>query len=302
MSTLGSYGLNIPSSVNPDDVEIYYTYRPTLSSTDDDNLKYKELNPNILTKAYRDNDSGNRADEILEGMYNLQLPLSDFNRKGFYTVYIKPREIRAVIASMGTLSSFQDVRGMVIDTSKIDTQDRFKFLTNNQLVGYRVIYLNPMDGSREDYYRIVTSNNRCEPLTQNLMNSNEKITTYRYNDSSSLTFITLTPSVAPTFKANAIPFIGNTSQEVIFVNTKFEPIMIEIEMVDHDADTITNMIEGSQLRDLEGGLVTTFNENNEIYHQSEHYTLKDTYTGKPIYEVKKNKKNSIDFSQNIDDK
>jgi hypothetical protein len=36
--------------------------------------------------------------------------------------------------------------------------------------------------------------------------------------------------------------------------------------------------------------------------QAEHFTLKDQYTGKPVYEVKHNKNNSIDFSQTIDDK
>jgi hypothetical protein len=62
------------------------------------------------------------------------------------------------------------------------------------------------------------------------------------------------------------------------------------------------MLENSQLRDLDNGLVTTYNDNNEIYSQSEHFTLKDQYTGKPVFEVKQNKKNNVDFSQTIDDK
>jgi hypothetical protein len=78
--------------------------------------------------------------------------------------------------------------------------------------------------------------------------------------------------------------------------------MLDIEMTTHDADTISNMLEGSQLRDLDNGLVTTYNDRNEIYNQSEHFTLKDQYTGKPVYEVKQNKNNNVDFSQTIDDK
>ena len=78
--------------------------------------------------------------------------------------------------------------------------------------------------------------------------------------------------------------------------------MIELEMVDHDADTISTMLEGEQVRDLENGIVTTFNQDKEIYHQSEHYTLKNEYTTKPIYEVKKNKNSDIDFTQQISDK
>lgn len=297
----GTYGTRIPSTVNIDDIEIYYTYRPTLSSTDSNNLVFKKLNSNILVPARREND-GKMQDSVLEGMYNLHLPMSEFGKKGFYTVYIKPREIRTVISDVGVLSSYMDVRGLVIDTTKLTEVDRYKFSTNNNLVGYRIVYINASDGSRDDYYRIVTSNNRCEPLTTSLTTSNQKIVSYRYNDSSTLTFITVTPSTAPSFKSNAIPFIGNVSQEVLFVNTKFEPIMIEIEMVDHDADTISNMLEGSQLRDLDNGIVTTYNGNNEIYHQSEHYTLKNEYTSVPIFEVKKNKTDDIDFTQTITDK
>jgi hypothetical protein len=78
--------------------------------------------------------------------------------------------------------------------------------------------------------------------------------------------------------------------------------MLVIEMTDHDADTIYNMLEGSQLRDLDNGLVTTFNENNEIYHQSDHFTLKNTETGDPVYEVKEKRVNNIDYSQTLEDK
>ena len=73
-------------------------------------------------------------------------------------------------------------------------------------------------------------------------------------------------------------------------------------MTEHDIETISTMLEGSQLRDLDNGLVTTFNDDNQIVHQSEHYTIKDTATGNPVYEVKKNKTDSIDYSQTLEDK
>lgn len=297
----GIYGTRIPSNINSNDVEIYYTYRPTLNSTTDDNIVFKKLDSTILVKSRRDTNENEYADNIVEGMYNLKLPVNEFNRKGFYTVYIKPKEIRAIIADVGTLTSFQNVRGIVIDTEKIPTEDRYLFTTNNELVGYRIVYLDNQS-NREDYYRLVTSNNRCEPLTQATTNVNDKISTYRYNENSTLTFITITPSSAPSFKTNALPYIGKTTQEVLFVNTKFEPVAIDIEMVDHDADTISMMLENNQLRDLDNGLITTFNNEGEIYHQSEHYTLKDEYTSEPIFEVKKKKENDIDFAQTMEDK
>ena len=220
----------------------------------------------------------------------------------FYTVYIKPKEIEAVITDIGNLTAFPNVRGIVLDTAQISNSSiRSKARTNNELVGYRIVYLDE-NGRRQDYYRIITSSNKCEPVIQAPNSSSDKSYTYRYEDSSSLIFVTVSPSSAPTFKSNATPYIGKPTQKILLVNTLFEPIQIDIEMTTHDADTISYMLENSQLRDLDNGLVTTFNDENEIYHQSEHFTLKDQYTGAPVYEVKENKTNSIDFSQTINDK
>jgi len=174
-------------------------------------------------------------------------------------------------------------------------------LENNSLVGYRIIYIDD-NGNRENYFRLITSNNRSEPIIQASNMSSNKSYVYRYNDSSTLSFITVTPSSAPSFKASAAPYIGKPTQQILIVNTLFEPIMLDIEITDKDINTITTMLEGSQLRDLDNGLVTTFDENNQIYHQSEHYTIKDSATGVPVYEVKKEKTDSIDFSQSIEDK
>lgn len=302
MATSGVYGTNIPVDVEQSDIDIYYTYRETISDVNDDNLTFKKLDSSILVKAKRETTDSNDIDSTLEGMYNLQLPLDKFNKKGFYTIYIKPKEYKCVIADVGVLQSYPDVRGIVFDTSTVDDSLRGVIRNNNSLVGYRVIYLDSDTKERSSLYRIVTSNNLCEPLTQNLTNTTSNIITYRFNQNSTLSFVTLTPSTAPSFKSNESPYIGQTSQQVLLVNTKFEPIMIELEMVDHDADTISTMLEGNQLRDLDNGLITTFNNDDEIYNQSEFYTLKDQYTGVPIYEVKKNKQNEIDFGQTITDK
>ena len=235
-------------------------------------------------------------------MYNLQLPLSEFNKKGFYTVYIKPKEIGAIITDVGNLTAFPDVRGLILDTEQITNENiRTKARKNNELVGYRIVYLDET-GGRQNYYRIITSNNKCEPVVSVPNSSSDKTYTYRYEESSSLIFVTVSPSSAPTFKSNATPYIGKPTQKILLVNTLFEPIQLDIEMCENDADTISYMLKNDQLRDLDNGLVTTFDNNGNIYHQKEHYTLKDSYTGRPIYEVARDKRNSIDFSQTINDK
>lgn len=303
--SVGCYGttisINIANTDIPSLVDISYCYHEKRSFDSLSTAKFKKLSPTILTQANRDKDDED-FDNVVDGMYNLQLPLSEFNKKGFYTVYIKPKEIEAVIADVSSLTAFPNVRGLVIDSASIkDSNMKEKALSNNGLVGYRIIYISDA-GARQDYYRIITSNNRCEPVVQAPNSSSDKSYTYRYEDASPLTFVTVSPSSAPTFKENATPFIGKPTQKILLVNTYFEPIMLDIEMTTHDADTISYMLENSQLRDLDNGLVTTYNDNNEIYNQVEHFTLKDQYTGKPVFEVKQNKNNNVDFSQTIDDK
>lgn len=306
--SIGVYGTNIPIHIDSNKlsnlVDISYCYNESRAYDSLSSSKFKSLPSSVLANCTREVESGSNLDEIVDGMYTLQLPLSDFNKKGFYTVYIKPKEYAINITDVGCLSAYPDVRGIILDTNAIsDDYEIIKNMarTNNGLVGFRIVFLDE-NGVREDYYRIVTSNNKCEPVIQAPNSSSDKTYTYRYDDSSSLTFLTVSPSSAPTFKSNATPYIGKPTQRILLVNTLFEPIQIDIEMVTHDADTISNMLEGSQLRDLDNGLVTTYNEKNEIYAQSEHYTLKENASGNPVYEVKKNKTDSIDFSQTIDDK
>ena len=305
--SIGVYGTNIPIHIDSNKlsslVDISYCYNESRAYDSLSSSKFKSLPSSVLANCTRDVESGSNLDEIVDGMYTLQLPLSDFNKKGFYTVYIKPKEYAINITDVGCLSAYSDVRGIILDTNAITDDDIIKNMarTNNGLVGFRIVFLDE-NGVREDYYRIVTSNNKCEPVIQAPNSSSDKTYTYRYDDSSSLTFLTVSPSSAPTFKSNATPYIGKPTQRILLVNTLFEPIQLDIEMVTHDADTISNMLEGSQLRDLDNGLVTTYNEKNEIYAQSEHYTLKENASGNPVYEVKKNKTDSIDFSQTIDDK
>ena len=284
--SIGAYGTVIPIHIAnvdiPNLVDIYFTYHESRTYDSLSNGEFKHLDSSVLTQARREMDDSS-ADVYIEGMYNLQLPISEFNKKGFYTVYIKPKEIEAVITDIGNLTAFPNVRGIVLDTAQISNSSiRSKARTNNELVGYRIVYLDE-NGRRQDYYRIITSSNKCEPVIQAPNSSSDKSYTYRYEDSSSLIFVTVSPSSAPTFKSNATPYIGKPTQKILLVNTLFEPIQIDIEMTTHDADTISYMLENSQLRDLDNGLVTTFNDENEIYHQSEHFTLKDQYTGAPVY-------------------
>jgi hypothetical protein len=139
----------------------------------------------------------------------------------------------------------------------------------------------------------------CEPVIVNTGDGYPKSTRYNLTDNSSdYVFCTVSPSSAPTFRPNAKPYIGEPGVEVKIINTFFTPQLYTIEMVTHDADTISYMLEGDQTNDRDNAIITTYNDKNEIYHQADYYVLKDKL-GNPLYNVRKQRKN-IDTNQNYD--
>lgn len=299
----GVYGTNIPTSISNDlianYVDIVYSYSRTRNSTDVEGSKFEKLSSDNMKNVVLSKSETN--DNVVDGLYNLKLPTDIFGKKGFYTIYIKPKEIPVTIMDVSTLHDFPTVRGIVIDLKAIPTELKGDASVNNGLVGYRVIYRNN-DGTRSNELRIVTSNNKCEPVVNVSTTTNSKTYSYRYNENSTYTFITVTPSMPLSYKASSTPFIGKATQNIYLVNTLFEPICIELEMVENDIDTVTNILTGNQLRDLNNGLLTTFDKDNNILVQHELSTLKSSETGTPQYEVKENRSDNIDFTQTITDK
>ena len=300
-----TYG-NVKSAfINPqNDVEIFYHFRPTLNSDDINYRNFRKIEDvsSVFTTINIDESSqasyvdGNNMfpDRVLPGMYNLSLPVDIFGRKGFYTVFIRPKEIYCTIKDVGALGAYPDIRGVVIDTTGMDGSIKPMFGSDN-LVGYRIEYLNE-DLKREDYYRLITSNNNAEIISQNLTSSNTNSNAYRFNESGTLVFMTLTPSISPSFKPSSKPYIGMPNQKIIITNTKFDPVCLRIEICENDFDTLATSIDGNQIRALDNGLLTTYNEDYEIYKQWEFYTLKDNYNKNARFEVKNRRIDNIDNS------
>jgi hypothetical protein len=296
----GTYGIVRPADISPDDVEIFYHYTPSRDKVG--NAVLQKLDPNeVLIKMDNPNkiQSGVSTFEIFGGMYTLKLPVATFGVKGFYTIIIKPVEIRTKIVDVGVLSAFPDTKGILFDLSSVPSAFTNKF-ENNGLVGYRIEYLNPNangnDAKLNNFFRIITSNNRAEPVNQNLSNTNQKAIRYRFNDNSTLTYCTVTPSSASNVRPNTFPFIGQPNQEVILTNTFFNPIMLEVEMVQHDVETLAFALFGNQTKSLEDGIYTIYNFNNDIYKQYNMYEIKDVFTGVPLFEVRE-ERSGIDFTK-----
>lgn len=296
----GTYGIIRPSDVLPSDVEIFYHYTPSRDAIG--NSELIKLDPNeVLIKVNNPNRSNTTQFEMFGGLYTLKLPTAQFSNKGIYTIVIKPIEIRTKIVDCGVLSAFPDNKGILFDLATIPDNFLNRF-ENNGLIGYRIEYLNTSpstDSKINNFFRIVTSNNRAEPVNQNLTNSNQKAIRYRFNDNSTLVFCTVSPSSASNVKPNSLPFIGSPNQEVIITNTFFNPIMLEVEMVEHDIETLAFALFGNQSKSIENGIYTIYNFNNNIYKQFDLYEIKDAF-GKSLYEIKQERTN-IDFSQNFSD-
>nr|DAE38470.1 MAG TPA: hypothetical protein [Caudoviricetes sp.] len=280
----GVFGSVRPANIDPSvDVDMYYYYRPSRGETDENFKGFKKLNSgDCLTKSVDDTETEN----TIIGMYNLKLPLETFNKKGFYTIYIKPKECTTKIVDVSVLAAYPDVKGVVLNIQSGTLAGL------SDLTGYRMEF---SDGTT----RLIKSCNRCEPVIVNTGDGYPKSTRYNLIDSSSnYVFCTVSPSSSPTFKVNASPYIGESGAEVKIINTKFNPVAIEVEMTTHDADTISYMLEGDQSNDGDNAIITTYNDKHEIYHQFDYYVIKDRL-GNPINKIKKQRTN-IDESQSYD--
>jgi hypothetical protein len=293
----GNYGTIRPADVSVDDVEILYSYTPNRELIT--SVELLSLDPaEVLIPA----TTPNNINEILGGLYTLKLPTSVFGSKGFYSIIIRPKEIRTTIQDCGILIDSQDVKGLTFDINQIPSELQGRF-ENGNLVGYRIEYLKEETGSGQDkiqnLFRIITSNNRALPISQNQGNNNAS-QAYTFNDNSTTVFCTLTPSSAPSIKPNAIPFIGNPQQGVIITNTFFNPVMLEIEMVEYDDESLAYALYSNQTKSLDDGIYTIYNFGNQIYKQYNLFEVKDQFTGKPLYEVRE-QKFTIDPTKDFDD-
>jgi hypothetical protein len=295
---IGSYGTIRPSDVSPQDVEIIMNYTATRDVTD--SFVLTKLDAQTILRPYFNNSEtgGNAGVEVLGGLYNLTLPANQFNALGIYTLYLRPVQIRTTITDCGVLSALPNVKGIVINLAEVPTQYINKFVSQG-LVGFRIEYLNP-DGSKiPNFFRVVTSCFFCEPVVTNEVNTSQKAIRYRYVDgNSNLLFLTLSPSSSPTNKPNATPFIGQPDQDIIITNTFFNPVTIEIEMVEYDVSSLAIALYGNQTKSIDDGIYTIYDSQNNIYKQYNLYEIRDQFNAL-LYEVRQGRGNNIDFSKNF---
>ena len=289
----GTYGTKRPAVVTSNDIDIFYYYRPTRSSDAKDFNNFKKLDSDLLSQCKFSNSTGSTNGDILPGMYDMRLPLDVFSETGIYTVYIKPKELETTIMDIGTLTAYPSINGIIINVNNI-TGAETSFKTNNSLVGYCIEFKND-NGERTNEMRLITSNNMCQPISNNMNNAKSTDISYSLVSNSSLMFCTVTPSTSMSFSDES-PYIGTANQKIILTNTKFNPVMLEIEITSHDLETIATMLEGDQIRNLDKGLITTFNSDGEMYHQAEYGTIVNKTDGLH-HDFRKTKNVNYDFTE-----
>ncbi len=295
---IGTYGTIRPSDVSPEDVEIILNYTPSRDETENFVLTTLD-SPSVLRPYFNNAATGGNANvEVLGGLYNLTLPADVFNQVGIYTMMLRPAQIRTSITDCGVLSALPNVKGIIIDLNNVPTQFRNKFAPQG-LIGFRVEYLNP-DGSKiPNFFRIVTSNFYCEPVVVNQVNTTQKAIRYRYVDGvTNLMFCTLSPSSSPTNKPNATPFIGQPGQNIIMSNTYFNPVTIEVDMVEYDISSLAIALYGNQTKSIDDGIYTIYDSDNNIYKQYNLFEIRDQFNAL-LYEVRQDRGANIDFTQNF---
>jgi hypothetical protein len=292
--SIGTYGITRAADVDVNDIEILYTFTPDRQTS---TTIVNRLNPSqVMTKTLLPTDEQISGEEnLLEGLYNLTLPADTFNQIGIYNIYIRPKVYRASIVDCGVLAALPTIKGILLDSNQLDS----KLISSNALQGYRIEYLDDAGLKLRNTFRIVTTSNKVIPVTENIGNTSQTATRYRFDDSGNLIFCQVTPSSSSNIKPNLIPFIGIPNQKILIANTFFNPVSMEVELTKYDIESVIDYVGGEQLKDSTTGILSHYDRDRNIIGQFNLYQVNDTI-GNPLYEVKE-KRTNIDNSQSIDD-
>jgi len=292
---IGVYGTKRPSDVAPVDIEVIVVYSASRNAGEQQTFT-RFAGTDVVKPLLNVGSTGAVSTvEIMGGLYNLELPTTVFTKKGIYGVYIRPAQIRMTIEDCGSLATFPDIAGLVFNTQAVPSEFVTKFV-NNGLDGYRIEYLSPANKAKiNNLFRIVTSSFLSEAVTETSSNANQKTIRYKYNNAGTKLFVTVTPNVAPSYKPTSPPFIGQKGQSVIITNTNFNPLYMEIEMVDYDMETLNIALYGEQSKSIDDGIYTLYDFENNIFAQYDLYEVRDN-TGTTLFEVRK-RRTEIDYNK-----
>ena len=265
--------------VSKDDIDCLYAYSPS-----------NEVTGNMVLKPLYSQMTNADFQKMLgaDGVYRMRLPATLFNELGFYTVLIKPKSFElqiqdcSVIVSTSAGQTTISQKGIVIPNIQING--------GQSLVGYQIEYFDNNGVKIKNFFKIIASSDRVSVST-NTNTANPIQKTYVLDPNGASLFLTVTPDEGGSISSSQSVNIGSAGQTIILSNTFFDPVLVEVEMVDQDIKTLSYGVFGNSQRDLETGIYTVFDENNNIYKQYNIGSIKKV-TSNGIIEFKEERSNS----------
>lgn len=285
---VGTYGTKKLADVDFNDVDILYAYAENREQTTSNQLipLYSNVTSANFTKMFG-----------ADGAYKLKLPATVFNQLGFYIVMIKPKtfETNIVECSYIVRESDEDIqiskKGIVIP--------KLQFQGTGSLIGYQLEYFDDNGVKVKNFHRIVTGSDLVSPAPSSSQSVGSSSLSYVLDTNGNFLFLTLTPDEVSLISNTAQADLGHASQKITIANTFFDPVMLEIEMVDQTVKTLSYGIFGNSTRDLELGIYSIFDEEGSLYKQYNLLTRKKQFTNGEV-DIKQ-ERDSINLTQNFDD-
>lgn len=262
---VGTYGIVKLSDSDYNSVDVLYSYSTNRESLGD--IQFQPLFNSVTNNDFRKMLGG-------DGGYKLRLPASVFNKLGFYLLLIRPKIFQTTIVDCSFVVTNSDTdiqiskKGIVIP--------KMQFQSTGSLVGYQIEYFDDNGVKIKNFHRIITSSDLVSINPSN-NTSIAGSTTYVLDPNGNQIFLTLTPDEESLITNTISPKLGKAGQQILLSNTFFDPVMIEVEMVDHNIKTLSYALYGQSTRDLETGVYSIFDENGNLYKQYNLLTRKKEF-------------------------
>ena len=262
---VGLYGTKKLADITAEDADILFAFSPTREQVGEATFQplYNSVTENDLLKMIG-----------ADGMYKLRLPASTFNQTGFYSVLIKPKTFQTTIRDCSYVVTENEAgvqiskKGIVIPASQ--------FRKTNSLVGWIIEYFNKDGVKVKNTHKVVTSSDLVSPAVNNNTVNNGS-NTYVLDAGGSDLFLTLTPDEGSIVSGQKAGEIGTSGQDILITNSYFDPVHLEVEMVEHNVQTLSYALFGNTTRDNDSGVLTYFDELGNIYRQYNLYTRKKQF-------------------------
>ncbi len=284
---VGIYGIKKLADVDFNDVDILYSFSETREETTSNQLLplYQNITSSEFFKMFG-----------ADGAYKIKLPASVFNKLGFYTVLIKPKTYETQIIDCSYVVKETD--GDIQISKKGIVIPKMQFGGTGSLIGYQIEYFDDNSVKIKNFHRIVTSSDLVSAAPNSNQSNPSSSQSYVLDDNGAFLFLTLTPDEVSLVSNVAQADLGHSGQKITISNTFFDPVMLEIEMVDQTIKTLSYGIYGNSTRDLELGIYSVFDENGSLYKQYNLLTRKKQFTTGEI-DIKEERGN-INTSETFD--